>query len=101
MNVLTRCPKQHLDYDTEEEISSTVEYKDCLVVFYDMLESKQKKFSSFTHVRLENIDLYYLSERNFSLSSLIRESSSFINLYKQTGKLLQSLCEDLNGFNLS
>ena len=46
LKVLTRCPTQNVDYDTEEEASTTDQHKGCLVVSYDMLENG-KKFSPF------------------------------------------------------
>ena len=48
MKNLPRYPNQDADYDTEEEISINDEYKDCFVVFDDMLVNKQKDFSLFS-----------------------------------------------------
>ena len=38
--ILTRSPNQYPDYETSDEALSIDEYKDCVVIFDDMLEKK-------------------------------------------------------------
>ena len=44
IKTLTRSLNQYPDYGTSDEILSIDEYKDCTVVFDEMLENKQKKY---------------------------------------------------------
>ena len=68
------------------------DYKHCLVVFEDMLESRKKDVSPFfTRGRHENIYEFLLSQRDFELPILIRDNSNIIILFKQTAKTVQSL----------
>ena len=49
--ILLSYLNQDAEYDTEEEISINDEYKDCFVVFDDMLVNKQKGISLFSSAK--------------------------------------------------
>ena len=77
----TRFPNQYPIYETPGEILSIDEYKYCAVVFDDMLENEQKDLLPFfTRGRLEEIEVFYLSQHLFELPLLIREKSN-INIF--------------------
>ena len=98
---LTRSPNQYPNYETSQEISTINDYKDCLVIFDDMLDHNEKEIQPFfTRGRHENIDVYYLSQRYFELPLIIRDNSSIIILFKQTAKTVQNLFNDIAGFNM-
>ena len=42
INVVTGPLDQYREYETEAEVSTSNEQKDCIVVFGDMLENRQK-----------------------------------------------------------
>ena len=47
IKISTRSPKQYFDYELTDEILSTDEYKDCVVIFDEMLENKKIDISPF------------------------------------------------------
>ena len=86
---------------TSQEISTIDDYKDCVVIFDDMLDYNQKEIHPFfTRGRHENIDVYYLSQRYFELPLIIRDNSNIIILFKQTAKTVQNLYNDIAGFDM-
>ena len=90
------------DFDCSEEVESLENYQNCVIVFDDMLDSNQKLIDPFfTRGRHENIDVYYLSQRYFELPIIIRDNSNIIILFKQTAKTVQSLYNDIAGFDMS
>ena len=114
IKIVTRSPKQYLqsklesvspyeeDFDCSEEVESLENYQNCVIVFDDMLDSNQKLIDPFfTRGRHENIDVYYLSQRYFELPIIIRDNSNIIILFKQTAKTVQSLYNDIAGFDMS
>ena len=44
---LSRPPNLYLNFETEGELYTADEYTDCLVVLDNVLETKQRDFSSF------------------------------------------------------
>ena len=101
IRIITRSPNQYPNYETSQEISTIDDYKDCTVVFDDMLDHNQKELCPFfTRGRHENIDVYYLSQRYFELPLIIRDNSNIIILFKQTAKTVQNLYSDLGGFDM-
>ena len=102
IKIITRSPSQYPNRETLQEISTIDDYKDCTVIFDDMLEQGMKDVSPFfTRGRHENIDVYYLSQRYFELPLLIRDNSNIIILFKQTAKTVQNLYNDIAGFDMS
>ena len=98
IKIITRSPNQYPNYETSQEISTIDDYKDCLVIFDDMLDYNQKEIHPFfTRGRHENIDVYYLSQRYFELPLIIRDNSNIIILFKQTAKTVQNLYNDIAG----
>ena len=102
IKIITRSPSQYPQYETSQEVSTIDDYKNCTVIFDDMLDSNQKELSPFfTRGRHENIDVYYLSQRYFELPLIIRDNSNIIILFKQTAKTVQNLYSDIAGFDMS
>ena len=102
VRILTRSPNQHPDYETPDEFLSVDEYKDCVPVFADKLENKQKDVSPFcTRGRHEGYDVFCLSLRYFKLLLLIRDNSNIIILLKQTARTVQTLIIVIAGFDMS
>ena len=57
-----RSLNQYPHYDTEEKVSVTDDYKECVVAFDVMLGKKRKDVSpSFTRGNHENIDVLYFA----------------------------------------
>ena len=101
IKILTRSPNQYPNYETSQEVSTIDDYKDCVVIFDDMLDHNQKEIHPFfTRGRHENIDVYYLSQRYFELPLIIRDNSNIIILFKQTAKTVQNLYNDIAGFDM-
>ena len=44
---LNRSPNHYPNYETSDEILCIDEYKDCVVIFDDMLENRRKDISQF------------------------------------------------------
>ena len=102
IKIITRSPNQYPLYETSQEISVVDDYKNCTVVFDDMLDSNQRELCIhfFTRGRHEDIDVYYLSQRYFELPLIIRDNSNIIILFKQTAKTVQNLYNDIAGFDM-
>ena len=59
IKISTRSTNQNPIYGTSDEILSINEYKDCVVILHDMLETKQKDIAPFfTRGTHEQIDVY-------------------------------------------
>ena len=103
IKIVTRSPKQYdEDFDCSGEVEILENYQNCVIVFDDMLDSNQKLIDPFfTRGRHENFDVYYLSQRYFELPIIIRDNSNIIILFKQTAKTVQSLYNDIAGFDMS
>ena len=97
----TRSPNQYPQYETSQEKSVVDDYKNCTVVFDDMLDHNQTEIHPFfTRGRHENINVYYLSQKYFELPLIIRDNSNIIILFKQTAKTVQNLYNDIAGFDM-
>ena len=73
------------------------------VVFDDMLGSRQAKDIDqfFTRSRHSNINVYYISQSWYALpKNTIRNNASIIYLFQQTKKDVQSLYNDIAGFDM-
>ena len=93
---------ENTNYDTKEEVSAIDEYKDCVVVFDDMLEKKQNQYFLFLPaVDKENIEVCSLWQRFFELLLLLRDESNFTNLFNQFPKTVQILFKNISAFDMS
>ena len=84
---LNQYPK--IKAQTSDEIQPLNEYENSVVVFDDMLLSKQESNIDlfFTRGRHNNIDIYYISQSYFHLpKNTIRNNSNIIILFKQNSK---------------
>ena len=58
IQILTRSPSQYPDYDKPDDILSIDKYKECVDIFDDMLENKQRDICPFfTRGRHEGISV--------------------------------------------
>ena len=72
MKFLTRSPNQYPDNETSDSNLSLDDYKDCVVVFDDMLDHKEKEICPvFTNGRHVNFDVYFWSQRFFYFTFII------------------------------
>ena len=79
------------------------DFKNCCVVFDDMLDNNQKLIDPFfTRGRHNDLDVYYLSQSYFDLPKrTIRNSSNIIILFQQTLKDVEHIYRDIAGFDMS
>ena len=83
---------------TSDEIQSLNEYENIIVVFDDMLLSKQESNFElfFTRGRHNNIDINYISQSYFHLpKNTIRNNSNKIFFFKQTLRVIIPLFHDV------
>ena len=89
---------------TSDEIQPLNEYENSVVVFDDMLLSKQESNIDlfFTRGRHKNIDIYYISQGYFHLpKNTIRVNSNIIILFKQTLRDIILLFHDIAGLDIN
>ena len=82
---INQCP--NINNQTSYEIEPLEKYENSTVDFDDMLLSKQESNikTFFTRGRLDNFDIYYISQGYFHLTKItIRNNSNIIILFKQT-----------------
>ena len=87
IHIITRSPNQYPNYKTSNEIKPINKYKGSVVMFDDMLGSKNSSQIDefFTRGRHEDIDVYYISQSYFGLPrQSIRNNSDRLILFKQT-----------------
>ena len=109
IKIITRSPEQYIDsdlgFELEEDFESKTldDYKGCVVVFDDMLDSNQKLIDPFfTRGRHSDLDVYYLSQSYFDLPKrTIRNNSNIIILFQQTLKDVEHIYRDIAGFDMS
>ena len=108
IKIITRSPEQYENIDVEdvsveEQITDFKNYKNCCVVFDDMLDSNQKLIEPFfTRGRHKDLNVYYLSQSYFKLPlSTIRNNSNIIILFQQTLKGVMHIYSDIAGFDMS
>ena len=67
---ITRSPNQYPNYKTSNEIKPKNKYKGSVVIFYDMLGARNSSqiHELFTRGRLEDLDVYYISQSYFGLA---------------------------------
>ena len=104
--ITTKSLKQYpnIKAQTSDEIQSLNEYKNTIIVFDDMLPSKQESKIDlfFTRGRHKNFDIYYISQSYFhSPKNTIRNISNIIFLFKQTLRDIILLFHDRAGLVLN
>ena len=87
--IITKSLNQYpnIKAQTSDEIQPLNQYENSVVVFDDMLLSKQESNINlfFTRGRHNNVDIYYISQSYFHLpKNTIRNNSNIIILFKQT-----------------
>ena len=88
---------------TSDEIRPLNENENSVVVFDDVLLSKQESNNDLfsTRGRHKNIDIYYISQSYFHPSkNTIRINSNIINLFKQTLRDIILLFHDIAGLDM-
>ena len=91
-------------YNQSTEIENLDFYENSHVIFDDMLGSKQAKHIDqfFCRGRHGNINVYYISQSWYSLpKNTIRNNSSVLCIFSQSRRDLQSLYNDIAGFDMS
>ena len=99
---LNQYPK--IKAQTSDEIQPLNEYENSVVVFDDMLLSKQESNIDlfFTRGRHNNIDIYYISQSYFHLpKNTIRNNSNKIIFFKQTLRDIILLFHDIAGLYMN
>ena len=102
--IITKSLNQYpnIKAQTSDEIQPLNEYEKSVVVFDDMLLSKQESNIDlfFTRGRHNNIDIYYISQSYFHLSKITIHNNSNINiLFKQTLRDIILLFHDIGGLD--
>ena len=99
---LNQYPK--IKAQTTDEIQPLNECENSVVVFDDMLLSKQESIIDlfFTRGGHNNIDIYYISQSFFHLpKNTIRNNSNIIILFKQTQRDILFLFHDIAGLDMN
>ena len=104
--IITKSINQYpkIKAQTSDEIQPLNEYENSVVVFDDMLLSKQESNIDlfFTRGRHNNIDIYYISQSYFHLpKNTIRNNSNKIILFKQTLRDIILLFHDIAGLDMN
>ena len=104
--IITKSLNQYpnIKAQTSDEIKPLENYENSIVVFDDMLLSKQESNIDlfFTRGRHNNIDIYYISQNYFHLpKNTIRNNSNIIILFKQTPRDIILLFHDIAGLDMS
>ena len=101
--IITRSPNQNPNSKTSNEIKPTSKFKGSVVLFDDMLGAKNTSQIDefFTRGRLEDLDVYYISQSCFALPrQSIRNNSDRLILFKQTLRDVQSMYLDNGAFDM-
>ena len=104
--IITKSINQYTNIkaQTSDEIQPLNEYENSVVVFDDMLLSKQESNIDlfFTRWHHNNIDIYYISQSYFHLpKNTIRINSNIIILIKQTLRDIILLFHDIAGLDMN
>ena len=104
--IITKSLNQNpqIKAQTSDEIQPLNEYENSVVVFDDMLLSKQESNIDlfFTRGRHKNIDIYYISQSYFHLpKKTVRNNSNIIILFKQTLRDIILLFHDIAGLDMN
>ena len=104
VHIITRSPNQYPNYKTSTDIKPINKYKGSVVIFDDMLGSKNsfQIDEFFTRGRHEDLDVYYISQSNFALPrQSIRNNSDRLILFKQTLRDVQSMYYDIGAYDMN
>ena len=104
IHIITRSPNQYPNYKTSNEIKPINKYKGSVVIFDDMLGSRNcsQIDEFFTRGRHEDLDVYYISQSYFALPrQSIRNNSDRLILFKQTLRDVQSMYYDIGAYNMN
>ena len=104
--IITKSLNQYpnIKAQTSDEIQPLNEYENSVVVFDDMLLSKQESNIDlfFTRGRHNNIDIYYISQSYFHLpKNTTRNNSNIIILFKQNLRDIILLFHDIAGLDMN
>ena len=103
-HIMTRSPNQYPNYKTTSEIKPRNKYKGSVVIFDDILGSKNSSQIDefFTRGRHEDLDVYYISQSYFGLPRQnIRNNSDRLILFKQTLRDVQSMYYDIGAYDMN
>ena len=95
---------RNIKAQTSDEIQPLNDYENNIVVFDDMLPSKQESNIDlfFTRGRHNNIDIHYISQSYFHLpKNTIRNNSNINILFKQTLRVILLIFHDIAGLNMN
>ena len=104
IHIKTRSPNQYPNYKTSTEIKPINNYKGSVVIFDDMLGAKNSSQIDefFTRGKLEDLDVYYISQSYFALPrQSIRNNSDRLILFKQTLRDVQKMYYDIRAYDLN
>ena len=104
--IITKSLNQYpnIKAQTSDEIQPLNEYENSVVVFDDMLLSKQESNIDlfFTRGRHKKLDIYYISQSYSHLPKItIRNNSNIIILFKQTLRDIILLFHDIAGLDMN
>ena len=93
----------HVSVEEDLEDRTIQDFKNCCVVFDDMLESNQKLIDPFfTRGRHNLCDVYYLSQSYFDVPKrTIRMNSNIIILFRQNLRDVEHIYRNIAGFDMS
>ena len=103
IHIITRSSNQYPNHKTINEIKPINKYKGSVVIFDDMMGAKSSsQIDEFcTRGRIEDLDVYYISQSYFALPrQSIRNNSDRLILFKQTLRDVQIMYHDIGAFDM-
>ena len=104
IHIITRSPNQYPNDKTSNEIKPINKCKGSVVIFDDMLGSKNSSQIDefYTGGRHEHLDVYYISQRYFALPrQSIRSNSDRLILFRQTFRDVQNMYYDIGAYDMN
>ena len=104
IHITTRSPNQYPNYKTSNEKKPINKYKGSVVIFDDMLGARNSSQIDefFKRGRLEDLDVYYISQSYFALPrQSIRNNSDRLILFKQTLRDVHSMYYDIGAYDMN
>ena len=102
-HIITRSPNQYPNYKTSNEIKLINKDKGSIVIFDEMLGTRNSPQIDefFTAGRHQDLDVYYISKSYFALpKQSIRNNSDRLILFKQTLRDVQSMYYDIGAYDM-
>ena len=104
--IITKSKNQYpnIKAQTSDESESLENYENSIVVFDDMLLSKQESniILFFARSRHQNNDIYFISQNYFNLpKNAVRDNSKIIILFKQTLRDIILLFHDIAALDIN